>query len=193
MQPKIKPLQVLLALMIGALATVAPTVIPLHSNMAFAQESNEYPDIPHNHWAYVTMTKLSQVGLIENISNGVYLSYKPLTRYEFAVAVARILDKVNAFSIDELCEPGKDCMPGLSKTISDGGFVKRPELIDAISALRTEFKDELKALGVRVDGLDKRVIPFSSKPPKLTITPKTQGSGKITDDIGVEGNNERKN
>lgn len=179
MQPKIKPLQVLLALMIGALATVAPTVIPLHSKMTFAQESNEYPDIPQNHWAYVAMNKLSQVGIIEELPNsGICMGCMPLTRYEFAVGVARILDKVNAFSINELCEPGKDCMPGLSKTISDGGFVKRPELIDAISALRTEFKDELKALGVRVGGLDRRVAPVLAKPPKLTITPNPQGVEK---------------
>jgi len=180
MRNKTKRLRVLLGLVLGALTMAAPVVMPFHANVAFALESAEYPDVPQNHWAYVAINKLSQVGLIEATPNGgTCMGCKSLTRYEFAVAVARILDKIGAEPIGAQSVIGKDYMPGLPKTISDvSGFVKRPEIIDAISALRIEFRPELKALGVRVDGLDKRVLGFSDKPPILTITPRMQTSGR---------------
>jgi len=185
MRNKIKGLSVLLGLVLGALTVAAPVVIPFHANVAFAVESAEYPDVPQNHWAYVALNKLSEVGLIEAIHNdGICMGCKPLTRYEFAVAVARILDKIGAEPIGAQSVIGKDYMPRLPKTISDvSGFVKRPEIIDAISALRIEFRPELKALGIRVDGLDKRVLGFSDKPPKLTVTPSTQTKGRAANYI----------
>lgn len=184
----------MIGLTLVAPAVVAPVLLPSHAPAAFAQESAEYPDIPQNHWAYLAMNKLSQVGLIEPISSGICISCKPLVRYEFAVAVARILDKVGALPNGAQCVTGKACMPGLPKTISDvSGFVKRPELIDAISALRIEFTPELKALGIRVDSLDMLVFGVSDKkPPILTITPKMQISGSAADYISANNDGKAK-
>jgi hypothetical protein len=114
--------------------------------------------------------------------NGTYMGNKPMTRYEFAVAVARILDKVGgAGGTGATGAPGATGPQGPQGEVGPPGqipdvsqFVKRKELTDAINALRNEFAPELKALGVRVDDLDKRVTDIESrlaKPPKLTITP----------------------
>ena len=94
MQNKTKRLSVLLGLALGAPAVVAPVVMPSHAPAAIAQETAEYPDVPQNHWAYDAINKLSQAGIIEGMPNGTYMGNKPMTRYEFAVAVARILDKI---------------------------------------------------------------------------------------------------
>jgi hypothetical protein len=94
MQNKTKRLSVLLGLALGAPAVVAPVVMPSHAPVAMAQESAEYPDVPQNHWAYNAINKLSQAGIIEGMPNGTYMGNKPMTRYEFAVAIARILDKI---------------------------------------------------------------------------------------------------
>src|SRR3712207_1976123 len=54
----------------------------------------EYPDVPRGHWAYNALNTLSQAGILEGLPDGTYAGNKPMTRYEFAVAVARLLDKV---------------------------------------------------------------------------------------------------
>jgi len=182
MQNKTKRLSVLLGLALGAPALVAPAVMPSHAPAAMAAETAEYPDVPQNHWAYEAINKLSQAGIIEGMPNGTYMGNKPMTRYEFAVAVARILDKVGgAGASGAQGEQGPQGPQGPAGAVGPAGqipdvsqFVKRKELTDAINALRNEFAPELKALGVRVDDLDKRVTDIENrlaKPPKLTITP----------------------
>jgi hypothetical protein len=182
MQNKTKRLSVLLGLALGAPAVVAPVVMPSHAPAAMAQESAEYPDVPQNHWAYDAINKLSQAGIIEGMPNGTYMGNKPMTRYEFAVAVARILDKIGGTgAAGTPGAPGTRGPQGERGPVGPAGqipdvsnFVKRKDLQDAINALRNEFAPELKALGVRVDDLDKRVTDIENrlaKPPKLTITP----------------------
>jgi hypothetical protein len=110
-----------------------------------------------------------------------------MTRYEFAVAVARILDKIGPTGVGTQGPKGDKGDKGDQGDKGDRGatgpagqipdvsnFVKRQELTDAINALRNEFAPELKALGARVDDLDKRVTDIENrlaKPPKLTVTP----------------------
>lgn len=187
MQNKTKRLSVLLGLALGAPAVVAPVVMPSHAPAAIAQETAEYPDVPQNHWAYDAINKLSQAGIIEGMPNGTYMGNKPMTRYEFAVAVARILDKIGPNGPGGVGPQGPKGDTGATGATGATGpagpagqipdvsqYVKRQELTDAINALRNEFAPELKALGVRVDDLDKRVTDIESrlaKPPKLTITP----------------------
>ena len=204
MQNKTKRLSVLLGLALGAPAVVAPVVMPSHAPAAIAQETAEYPDVPQNHWAYDAINKLSQAGIIEGMPNGTYMGNKPMTRYEFAVAVARILDKIGGpggvggtgskgatGDTGATGATGATGPAGPAATIP-GDWVKRAELTDAINALRNEFAPELKALGVRVDDLDKRVTDIENrlaKPPKLTITPSLlfrAGSANYISKVGGE-------
>ena len=124
MQNKTKRLSVLLGLALGAPAVVAPIVMPSHAPAAYAQESAEYPDVPQNHWAYAAINKLSQAGIIEGMPNGTYMGNKPMTRYEFAVAIARILDKVGgAGGVGKIAggaNPGG--MGATDADAGDGGF-----------------------------------------------------------------------
>jgi hypothetical protein len=100
-----------------------------------------FSDVPANHWAYQYIQSLAADGVIEGYPDGKFKGDRPLTRYEMAVVVARVIAKLQE---NQGNGPSKEDLDKLQK------------LIDAL-------KDELDALGVRVtnledslDALDKR-------------------------------------
>ena len=114
--------------------------------------AQEYPDVPLDHWSYNALNKLASAGIIEGYPSGQYNGGRAITRYEAAVAVARLLER----------------------TDQNEARQKRPELNDAINALTAEYKPELAALGVRHDDLDSRIIALENrvtKAPRLSTTP----------------------
>jgi len=113
----------------------------------FAALANEaalatpFSDVPANHWAYQYIESLAADGVIDGYPDGKFKGDRPLTRYEMAVVVARVIAKLQ-----------ENQGQGASKEDLD----KLQKLIDAL-------KDELDSLGVRVtnledslDALDKR-------------------------------------
>jgi len=100
-----------------------------------------FSDVPANHWAYQYIQSLAADGIIDGYPNGKFKGDRPLTRYEMATVVARVIAKLQ---------------DNTGKTPSKEDLDKLQKLIDAL-------KDELDALGVRVtnledsvDALDKR-------------------------------------
>ncbi|MGE5532031.1 MAG: hypothetical protein ACM3VW_07960, partial [Bacteroidota bacterium] len=74
-----------IALMIGiGLCSVSGT---------WAQQGARPQDtVPFEHWAYDACQQMSDVGIIIGYPDGTWRGDRPLTRYEFAMAVTRILD-----------------------------------------------------------------------------------------------------
>jgi uncharacterized protein YfaS (alpha-2-macroglobulin family)/TolA-binding protein len=105
----------------------------------------EYPDIPLDHWAYNALNKLSAAGVIEGYPNGTYSGGRALTRYEAAVAVARVLQNQNNVAANA---------PSTSANA---------EYNDAVNALANEFRTELAALGVRPAELENRVTALENR------------------------------
>jgi len=169
---KRKALGVVLALAATAPAIVAPKLVA--QAQAQTTERAEYPDVPRGHWAYDAIDALSRAGIIEGRPGGVYEGNRPMTRYEFAVAIARLLQKIPGastavtYSDDEL----RRRIAALeARAVPD---ITRAEVQDLITALRTEFADELSRLGQRVDAFDARIGALENrvtKPPRLTLTP----------------------
>lgn len=177
-----------LALLALAMATAAPAVVAPH--LVQAQDAvpaggvggtgtgtgttAEYPDVPRGHWAYNAIDRLSQAGIIEGLPNGNYAGQKPMTRYEFAVAIARLLDRIGTGGgVGPQGPPGAQGIPGTAGT-GGAGDITRAEVNDLIAALRREFADELARLGVRVDALEGRVSNLENRvnaPNRVTITP----------------------
>jgi hypothetical protein len=89
-------------------------------------------DVPLNHWAYDAIGQLAATGVLSGYPDGTYKGRQPTTRYEMASALARALALVD--------------MTKASK-----------QDVEMLKRLIVEFKDELDALGVKVDQLDKRV------------------------------------
>jgi len=91
-------------------------------------DENPFIDVPANHWAYDYVLQLQKTGIIGGYADGTFRGDRNLTRYEIAAIVARI------------------------PTGAAGSAEKENPLI---KRLQTEFAAELKALGVRIDDLEK--------------------------------------
>ena len=78
------------ALMVSALLASA---IPCFSQGAAAGQP--FTDVPADHWAVNAVARLAKEGIIEGFPGGKYMGNQPMTRYQVAMALARLLDKVN--------------------------------------------------------------------------------------------------
>ncbi|HEX8237525.1 MAG TPA: S-layer homology domain-containing protein [Abditibacteriaceae bacterium] len=164
----------------AAPAIVAPTLVSQAQAQDAAAARAEYPDVPRGHWAYEALDRLSRAGIIEGRPGGVYEGNRPMTRYEFAVAIARLLDRLPPDrGGNTVVGPTIDQFNALTARV--GALEARPipditrrEVTDMINALATEFRDELSRLGVRVDAIEVRVSTLEnrvSRPPRVTLTP----------------------
>jgi len=97
-----------------------------------ALAANPFMDVPMNSWAYDAVSQLSASGVVSGYPDGTFKGNQPMTRYEMASIVARALATVD--------------MNKASK-----------QDVEMLKKLVVEFKDELDALGVKVDSLDSRV------------------------------------
>ena len=112
--------------LIPALAT---TLMLGMTSTSFAA-ANPFSDVPAGHWAYDSVTKLANEGVIEGYGDGTYRGNRNITRYEMAQMVARALARTPKANISSS---------------------SRAEL----DKLAAEFRDELDNLGVRVAELEK--------------------------------------
>ncbi|GHV51894.1 S-layer protein [Synergistales bacterium] len=111
-------------------AVLAAVMLAALAIPAFAA-TNPFMDVPANHWAYDAVSQLASRGVISGYPDGSYKGAQPATRYEMASVVARALAKI------DIEKASKDDVETLKKLI-------------------VEFKDELDALGVKLDKLDAR-------------------------------------
>jgi len=109
--------------------------------MGQGASATPFSDVPANHWAYQAIQSLAADGLVEGYPDGKFKGDRPLSRYEMAVLVARVIAKVQA---------------------NGAGYASKADL-DKLQKLIDALKDELDSLGVRVtnvedalDALDKR-------------------------------------
>ena len=100
-----------------------------------ALAANPFVDVPLNHWAYDAVQSLAAKGIIIGYPDGTFGGNRALTRYEFAMAIARAVGY-------------------LEQRIDQAGFATQEDLA-ALEKLVQEFADELKQLGVTVDDLKK--------------------------------------
>jgi hypothetical protein len=100
---------------------------------------NPFRDVPADHFAYSAIEQLSEKGLLRGFEDGKFKGRRLMTRYDFAVVVAKTLAHVA--SLQKSIIP-----PDLS-----------PEIRLLMSSLSVEFRDELDKIGVRLDTLEVNV------------------------------------
>ena len=88
--------------------------------------ANPFSDVPAGHWAYQSVAKLAQAGVIEGYGDNTFRGDRNITRYEMAQMIAKAMAK------------------------NPSGVTKAD-----LDKLAAEFRDELDALGVRVAELEK--------------------------------------
>ncbi|MBU2700798.1 hypothetical protein Ga0466249_001903 [Sporomusaceae bacterium BoRhaA] len=91
---------------------------------------NPFDDVPAGNWAYDSVTKLAQAGIIDGYSDGTFHGDKTVTRYEMAQIVAKAISKTAKM-----------------KTVDASTKAE-------VDKLSKEFADELQSLGVRVTKIE---------------------------------------
>ncbi|MDF2876215.1 MAG: S-layer y domain protein, partial [Sporomusa sp.] len=104
------------------------TIILVLSIAGTAVAANDFSDVAARHWAYDAVSQLQQAGLVDGYSDGTFRGDKALTRYEFAVVIARGLENYTKAN------------------------TQQKGLLDKLSA---EFAAELNNIGVRLNKLEK--------------------------------------
>lgn len=61
----------------------------LATSMIASATAVSFKDVPETHWAYPSITKLSDIGVINGVGNGLYAPDRTLTNAEFFVLMAR--------------------------------------------------------------------------------------------------------
>ncbi len=149
-------------LLVGATVTVGALGL-LPKGLA-AQEAPK--DVPITHWAYDAVRELYRLGVLEGYPDGTFKGRQPMTRYEFALAVKRLLDAIREKpEIRELLRgpagpqgPAGPAGPqGPAGPPGPPGKVDEDRVRAIVRDLIREFEPELKRLGARVDELEARV------------------------------------
>lgn len=167
-------LTALLAVAAAAPAIVAPALV----SSAHAQDttgSKEFQDVPLGHWAYPALQKLAAAGIVEGVPpKGDYQGKRAMTRYEFAVAIARLLDRIpNVPTQNDPFNPANlqaQIDELKARPVPD---VTRAQVQDLIDALRREFADELARLDGRVTAVENRVTTLENRvaaPPRTVLS-----------------------
>jgi hypothetical protein len=148
---------------------------------AFAQGAFE--DVPMDHWAYQAVETLTQAGLIEGYPDGEFKGNQPMTRYEFAMIIARALQ--SGALAGPPGPPGPSGTPGRAGEVAAGAAGLTPEQSALLAKLQKEFMPELKRLRSNLDELEVRVSELEGKP--SPGKPKVQVSGDISVRTGLLG------
>lgn len=107
-------------------AAIAGALTVAFAVPAFA---NAFSDVPVKHWAYDSVNKLAQAGVVDGYGDGTFRGDKTMTRYEMAQIVAKAMNKTGISAGDKA----------------------------TLEQLEKEFASELNTLGVKVEGLQDQI------------------------------------
>ena len=126
-----------------------------------AQDSKLFMDVPQSHWAYEAVSSLQTKQILLGYPDGYFRGKRPLTRYEFAIALDRALKTIVATP----GPAGKDGAPGATGATGAQGEVGppgvTPEELANFRRLATEFQAELAAIGANVKDINSRLDALS--------------------------------
>ena len=141
---------------ISLFASAAVAAMLLSTAPAMAQ-GGPFSDVPSDHWAYGAVEKLQSQGIVIGYPDKTYGGPRPMTRYEFAIAISRLLDKIPVIPADVAT---KGDIEALRAQLA--GFATKAE-VDELRRLINEFRSELERLGQDVKTLNDRVNALDSR------------------------------
>ena len=166
------------------LAGVSMAFIGLPAVSHAQAASGPFADVPTDHWAYQSVDTLQKAGIVIGYPDGTYGGRRPMTRYEFAVAIARLLAQMN--------KPGVNA-GDLANLRSDleNQIAGNKAAIDALTALVNGFQPELTRLGVDVAAADARLDALEARLGRdegiLGSVVNEQNRFKVTGDVNFIG------
>jgi len=173
------------------LAGVSMAFIGLPAVSHAQAASGPFADVPTDHWAYQSVDTLQKAGIVIGYPDGTYGGRRPMTRYEFAVAIARLLAQMKT---------GGPTNADLANLRSDleNRIAGNTAAIDALRTLVNGFQPELTRLGqdvaaanARLDALETRLTNDEGKIGALAAE---QARFRVTGEMNViaEGNASRR-
>ena len=96
-----------------------------------AQDAKPFEDVKPDHWAYGAVTDLHNKGIIIGYPDGHFNGQRTLTRYEFAVALKRALDKIGVGGDGKTGPAGADGKTGDAGPAGPAGPVGPPGMTPA--------------------------------------------------------------
>jgi len=159
---------------LGLLLAIALLIV--FAAPVFAQGA--FSDVPSGHWAYQAVDTLSKAGLIEGYPDGQFKGDRQMTRYEFAMAIARMMQSP-AFvgKVGPVGPVGPQGPAGVGGNLT-------PEQQALLDKLKNEFAPELKKLDERLTDLEGRVADIEAA---LKRKPKVSVSGSADFRTGLYG------
>jgi uncharacterized coiled-coil protein SlyX len=165
---------------------------------AYAQAQGPFADVPTDHWAYDAVNELAALGIFNGYPDSTFGGKRALTRYEFAVALQRMLQDVQR-RIDAAKlggTPGPAGAAGAAGPAGPRGPAGPPgpgidpaelrRLQDAVATLQRlarEFSDTLAQLGTDVDQLKRDLAALADRVGKveeaIAKMPKITGSAML--------------
>ena len=110
--------------------------------------SGSFADVPTDHWAYGSVDTLQKAGIVIGYPDGTYGGRRPMTRYEFAVAIARLINQIkptDTSGLEARIAGNTDAINALKQLVDGFG----PEL--------TRLGQDVAAINARLDALEQRV------------------------------------
>lgn len=165
--------------------------------------------VPFDHWAYDACQQISKYGIIIGYPDGTWRGDRPMTRYEFAMALSRLVDLFEAQTGRKLAGPqgpqgqqgppgppgemGPPGPPGPAGPKGPPGEPGQPGLDEEkvaalLNQLCREFKDELALIANDVGDLQNQVQDLDVRVDLLEETkPPVDIFGWIDYRIGLQG------
>lgn len=113
------------------------TAAALAQETPAATNKGPFTDLPKDHWAFAAVKRLALDGILQGYSDGTFKGRRILTRYDLAVAVSKAVERADRMREEKQRIPDDD-----------------QRLLERLTA---ELRNELVLLGVRIEGLEKRV------------------------------------
>ena len=128
--------------------------------LSAAHAQAEYPDVPFDDPAYADIELLVEPGILDNCYGPA--GPRAMTRYEFAVVIARLLSPV----MESRATRDKKSADFLSPTL------KNSAVLAALKRLSEKFLPELTALGLDEQQVKNLFLPkHQSTPQKIPVAP----------------------
>ena len=116
--------------------------------------ADPFSDLPSGHWSYDAVQMLEEKGILEGYPDGLFKGDRPVSRYEMAVAIARVVAKLEQISAS---------VP----EIPDLSIYATKEDLEVINSLLEEFRSELDAMGIRVNNIEDSLASLTSRVDEL--------------------------
>jgi len=161
--------------------------------MPAVASTDNFPDVPDNHWAFEALQRLKKDGLLVGYPDGLFRGNRPASRYELAVAIhacytnlksvtdgldsqiKALSDKLNGVATTADVQNLRDALTALQGTVD--GMKSYGDDIAQLKKLASTFEKELQSLGVDVEALKKdlgdladRVKKLENKKPAVAIS-----------------------